>query len=75
MTAQVGIQGKSRDRSGTFTKALIISSSNNELTESISIPTIPHPVWRLLRDIESDKQKFTNILSVEDYIMAEYRQG
>ena len=73
MTAQVGIQGKSWDQSGTLTKALVISSSNTELTDRISLPTIPHPVWRLLQDIEFVKQQFTNILSVADYIRAEDR--
>ena len=75
MTAQVGSQGKSWDQSVNFAKACIIISYNPELTDSIGLPTIPNPVRQLIWDSEAAKRKFSNILSVVDYIRAEYRQG
>ena len=50
MEAQVGIQVKDCDQSGTFTKACITSISNPELTDMISIPKISYLVQQLLRD-------------------------
>ena len=41
----------------------------------MSPPVIPHPVGRLLRDSEAMKLKISNIISMEDYIRSEYRQG
>ena len=73
--SQVVSQGKAWDQSVTVTKAHIIGTSNTELINSISIPAITHPVQQLLQDSEAIKRKFTNILSVADYIRAEDRKG
>ena len=46
-----------------------------ELTENIDLSTITHPVWQIIRDSEAVNHQFTNIISVEDYIRSEERQG
>ena len=58
----------------TLTKELITSSSNTDLTDSISLPKIPQPVWQLLWDSEAIKWKFTSILQVAYYIRSEDRK-
>ena len=66
-----GKPGEAWYQSGTFTKTHVISIPNTELIYSIILPTIPHPVWQILRYSEAVKRQFTKILSVADYIRAE----
>ena len=72
--AQVGNQSKAWDKSGTFTKTHITSSSDLELTNRISPPVIPHVFQRLIRDSEQVNWKLTKIISVENHIRSEDRQ-
>ena len=64
MTAQVGIQKKDWDKSGTFPKARIIRGFDLEPTNIISLPAITFTVWLILRDSEAIKRQIANILPV-----------